>query len=108
MEVIWTLEKASVRDVTEELQKKIDVAYNTVQTMLRILEKKGYVKHAKVGRTFIYQPKGDKKVAQQEALKQVLNSFFADSPQSLVANLIEDEEVTNSEIDEIRKLINNY
>ena len=84
MEVVWKLQNASVKDVTDVLQAKEAVAYNTVQTMLRILETKGYLTHVKSGRSFIYHPVVERKKARSAALKQLLASFFDDSPQSLV------------------------
>jgi len=54
MEVLWQKKNASVRDVCDVLNEKDDVAYNTVQTMMRILEDKGYLNHHKEGRAFVY------------------------------------------------------
>ena len=105
MEVIWKLQSASVRDVTVVLQEKGSVAYNTVQTMLRILEEKGYVKHTKSGRSFIYSPLVEQHRARSAALKQLLSSFFDDSPRSLVVNLLEDEELDASDIQKLKELI---
>lgn len=105
MEVVWKLQSASVRDVATVLQKKESVAYNTVQTMLRILEDKGYVKHTKSGRSFIYRPLVEQRKARSAALKQLLSSFFDDSPQSLVVNLLQDEELDASDIQKLKELI---
>lgn len=105
MEVVWKLQNASVRDVAAVLQEKDSVAYNTVQTMLRILEEKGYVKHVKSGRSFIYTPVVERQKARSAALKQLLSSFFDDSPQSLVVNLLEDEELDASELQKLKELI---
>lgn len=105
MEVVWKLQNASVKDVTDVLQAKEAVAYNTVQTMLRILETKGYLTHVKSGRSFIYHPVVERKKARSAALKQLLASFFDDSPQSLVVNLLEDEELTATDIKQLKKLI---
>lgn len=105
MKVIWTLETATVRDVVVELEKKGTVAYNTVQTMLRILEEKGYLSHEKSGRSFVYTPIVARHNARSAALKQLLANFFDDSPQSLLVNLIEDEELTASDIKKLKELI---
>ena len=105
MDVVWKLQNASVRDVTAVIQEKDSVAYNTVQTMLRILEEKGYVKHVKSGRSFIYRPVVERQKARSAALKQLLSSFFDDSPQSLVVNLLEDEKLDATDIQKIKELI---
>ena len=105
MEVVWKLQTATVKEVAEILQKESTVAYNTVQTMLRILEGKGYVEHIKKGRSFIYSPLVKRHKARRAALQQLLANFFNDSPQSLVVNLLEDEVLDAAEIESIKELI---
>lgn len=105
MEVVWKQQNASVRDVATVLQEEGSVAYNTVQTMLRILEEKGYLKHTKSGRSFIYSPLVGRQKARSAALKQLLSSFFDDSPQSLVVNLLEHEELDATDIQKLKDLI---
>ena len=105
MDVLWSLKSASVRDVANALREKDDVAYNTVQTMLGILETKGYLDHHKEGRAFVYTPIVDRKSARSSALKHFLGNFFDGSPQALVQNLIQDENVDAMEIDRLRKLL---
>jgi len=112
MQVMWKLQKASVKEVTEVLVAEVlkeseSVAYNTVQTMLRILEEKGYLEHTKCGRSFIYSPLVPQHKARSAALKHLLSSFFDDSPQSLMVNLLEDEELDASEIQKLKDLIEN-
>ena len=105
MEVLWSLKSASVRDVATALREKEEVAYNTVQTMMGILETKGYLDHHKEGRAFVYTPIVDRKAARSSALKHFLGNFFDGSPQALVQNLIQDENVDAMEIDRLRKLL---
>jgi len=105
MEVLWKKKNASVRDVCDVLNEKEDVAYNTVQTMMRILEDKGYLQHHKEGRAFVYAPVVDRKSARSSALKHFMSSFFDGSPKALVQNLIEDENIDKMEIDRLRKLL---
>lgn len=105
MEVVWDLGSASVKEVTAVLQAKEKLAYNTVQTMLRILEDKGYIEHSVSGRTFIYSPLVARNKARSAALKQLISSFFDDSPESLVVNLLEDEELDAAEIEKLKDLI---
>ncbi len=105
MEVLWELKTASVRDVVNALSIKEAVAYNTVQTMLGILENKGYLEHHKEGRAFVYAPLVDRKTARSSALRHFIGSFFDGSPQALVQNLIQDENVDSIEIDRLRKLL---
>jgi len=105
MKVVWTLGTATVRDVVVELEKEGKVAYNTVQTMLRILEEKGYLSHEKSGRSFVYTAIVERQNARSAALKHLLSNFFDDSPQSLLVNLIEDEELDAADIKKLKELI---
>ncbi len=105
MEVLWELKSASVRDVVNALSGKDAVAYNTVQTMLGILESKGYLEHHKEGRAFVYSPLVDRATARSSALKHFIGRFFDGSPQALVQNLIQDENVDSIEIERLRKLL---
>jgi predicted transcriptional regulator len=87
MDVIWDKGEASVSDVVDCVSKDVPLAYSTVLTTLRILENKGYIRHRKDGRAFIYQaavPRGD---AQKNAIAYVLERFCDDSPALLMLNL---------------------
>ena len=102
MNVVWELDEATVRDVADQLG---DVAYNTVQTMLRILDDKGYVTHRKEGRAFIYRALVDRRAARTSALKHLVTSFFGGSRQELVENLLRDDEIDAIEIDRLKAMI---
>lgn len=105
MRVLWRKRSASVRAVVDTLNETDEVAYNTVQTMLGILETKGYVEHHKEGRAFVYAPLVDKKTASASALKHFIGSFFDGSPRALVQNLLQHEDVDALEIDQLRRLL---
>lgn len=105
MEVIWDLQTASVKDVTAVLLEKETVAYKTVQSIMRILEQKGYVKHKKWGRSFIYSPVIERQKARSAALRQLIASFFDHSPKSLVVNLLQDEELDSEDLQQLKQLI---
>lgn len=105
MDVIWTLEEASVKEVTDQLNQRESVAYNTVQTMLGILKDKGYLSHRKQGRAFLYRPLVDRRTAQGNALKHLVSQFFSGSPSALVQNLLDSDDVDALEIDQLRQLI---
>jgi BlaI family transcriptional regulator, penicillinase repressor len=105
MEVLWDKGVATVGEVAEGLSKDRAVAYNTVLTLMRILERKGYVQHTKDGRAFVYQPVVDRGEASRTAVRQLLNRFFNDSPELLVLNLLHDEAIDEGEIERLRGLI---
>jgi BlaI family transcriptional regulator, penicillinase repressor len=105
MRVLWELETATVADVVDGLRKKRPVTYSTAQTMLRILEEKGYVTHEKVARAFIYQPKVDERQARLRALRQLAGRLFDGSPSLLVLNVLEDDTLDPAELKRMKKLI---
>lgn len=105
MAILWRKHPASVHDIVAALNERRAVTYSTVQTMLRILETKGYVTHDKVARAFIYKPVVDERQARLRALRHLVRRLFDGSPSLLVLNVLEDEELDAAERDQLRKLI---
>jgi BlaI family transcriptional regulator, penicillinase repressor len=105
MTVLWEKKHASVADVAAALGPKKLANYSTVQTMLRILEAKGYVTHAKVGRAFIYRPLIDQRQARRRALSHLVSRLFNNSPGLLVLNVLEDERIDPRELERLKKLL---
>lgn len=105
MAVLWRLRRASVGDVVTAMKKTRAVTYSTVQTMLRILETKGYVAHDKVARAFVYEPVVDARQARRRALRHLVKRLFDGSPSLLILNVLEDEEIGPAEREQLRKLI---
>src|SRR5262249_19752175 len=107
MDILWELESGTVAEIAEALPKKLDLAYNTILTMMRILEDKGYVRHTKPkeGRAFIYRPVVSRRQASRSALHHLLGRFFGNSAEALVLNMIEDETLNEKERKRIRKLL---
>ena len=93
MATLWRLRSASVGDVVSAINETRAVTYSTVQTILRILETKGYVTHDKVARAFVYRPVVDERQARRRALRHLVTRLFDGSPSLLVLNVLEDEEV---------------
>jgi BlaI family penicillinase repressor len=105
MAVIWQRDTATVGDVVAALKRKRAVTYSTVQTMLRILETKGYVAHDKVERAFVYRPLIDQRQARQRALRHLVSRLFDGSPSLLVLNVLEDEKIDPAEWQQLKKVI---
>ena len=107
MDVIWEKRQATVGEVAEALPPDLGLAYNTVLTTLRILEEKGYLRHtkAKEGRAFVYQAVVGRDEASRSAVRYLVSRFFRNSPELLVLNLLEDEELSAKELRRIRALI---
>ena len=92
-------------DVVAALKKKRVVSYSTVQTMLRILEMKGYVSHEKVARAFIYRPRVDERQARRRALRHLMARLFDGSPSLLVLNVLEDDQIDSEELARLKRLV---
>jgi BlaI family transcriptional regulator, penicillinase repressor len=105
MAILWRLRRASVGDVVTAMKKTRAVTYSTIQTLLRILETKGYVTHHKVARAFVYEPVIDERQARRRALRHLVRRLFEGSPSLLVLNVLEDEDLDPTERDQLRKLI---
>ena len=105
MTALWTLGEGSVADVAAAVRSKRPVNYSTVQTILRILEDKGYVSHEKVARAFIYRPRVDERQARLRALRHLVTRLFNGSPSLLVLNVLEDDRIDADELTRLKKLI---
>lgn len=100
IQVLWSLGKAYVKDIIECLPSP-KPAYNTVSTIVRILEKKGFVGHEAIGKTHLYRPLVAKKDYTQAFLKRFVKNYFDDSYQELVSSFARDRNLTVSELEEI-------
>ena len=105
MSVLWQRQTATVGDVVAALAQERAVTYSTVQTILRILETKGFVTHDKVARAFVYRPAVDERQARQRALKHLVARLFNGSPSLHVLNVLEDQAIDRTELKRLKKLI---
>jgi len=105
MTLLWQLEKGSVRDVLAKMSPTRNLAYTSAATILRILEQKGFVASTKQGKTFIYKPLLEKDAYQSRSLKKLSENLFDNAPSTLVARLVDDSDMTEDALEEIRALI---
>lgn len=105
MEVLWDKGSATVSDVVDGLPKRLSLAYSTVLTTLRILEQKGYVRHTEEGRAFVYHPLVNRSEARRSAIKYMMSRFFNDSPELLVLNILENEDIDADELKRLKEMI---
>lgn len=107
MDVVWDKGEVTVSEVAEALPRDLGLAYNTVLTTMRILEEKGFLRHtkSKEGRAFVYRPVVGRDEASRTAVRYLVSRFFRNSPELLVLNLLEDEELSSKELHRIRALI---
>jgi predicted transcriptional regulator len=102
LKVLWDRGEASVRDVHRALSRdRPDLAYNTVQTLLRIMEKKGLVVYRVEGRTFVYTPRFNR----DESAARFLDRVFDGAVAELVLSLLREERISSEELDQLQALI---
>ncbi len=106
MKVVWENGKATVHDVKDALGQGRKPAYSTILTMMRKLEVKGYLKHDIDDRTFIYHPTISRQDVRHGILGDILDRLFEGSPSLLLNSLVEQNRISEKELHEIQKLIN--
>lgn len=106
MQIIWQLDKCLVRDIIERLGKD-DIPHSTVSSVVRILEKKGFVDHKAYGKTHEYFPIISKEDYASASVKNVLDSYFSGSAGQLVSFLVKKENMDLAELNSLIKSLNN-
>ena len=104
MHVLWDLNKAFVKDVIDELPEP-KPAYNTVSTIIRILETKGFVEHEAFGKSHRYFPAVSKEDYKSFATEKLLTGYFSNSVESMFSFFVEEKKIDLKEADEILKMI---
>ncbi|MFD1144039.1 BlaI/MecI/CopY family transcriptional regulator [Larkinella insperata] len=105
MKVLWKLEKGFVKDVLAELPEP-KPAYNTVSTIIRILEKKGLVGYRAYGKTHEYYPLITEEEYKRFEMEQLMSGYFDNSLKKLVSFFVKDRKLSLKETDEIIELLN--
>lgn len=105
MNELWALDGGTVRDVLQRLPEDRNLAYTSAATILRILEQKEFVTSRKDGKSHVYSPTLTKDVYQSRSLKDLSAKLFDDTPASLVAALVNDEQLTEEALGQIRAIV---
>ncbi len=105
MDILWQKGPSTVQQVVDALPEKQPLAYNSVLTTMRILEKKAYVEHVKDGRAHVYKPLIERKEASQFEIRHLVSRFFKDSHEALVLNIIEDQSIDADELKRLQELV---
>lgn len=105
LHLVWEMQHATVGEVQERLLKRRKVAYTTVQTVLRNLTRKGYLQYEKDGVTHVYTPARPAEEVRHSLLKSLLTKVFNNSPAAMVQTLVGFEEMSEGEIEEVRRMI---
>ena len=106
MKVLWERGSGTVQQVLDSMGEKPALAYNSVLTVIRILERKGYLKHIKDGRAHVYAPVVRQQEATRSEIRRLASRFFGDSHEDLVLNILEDRGVEREELTRLREMLN--
>jgi BlaI family penicillinase repressor len=106
MLIFWRLKKGFVKDIIAEMPDSENIPYNTVSSVVRILESKGFLSYKAYGKTHEYFPVIKKNEYRKNQLKKMLSGYFSDSPSVLLSNLVQDENLSKDEINKLKDIIN--
>jgi BlaI family transcriptional regulator, penicillinase repressor len=107
LQVLWEKDRASVREVHEELLKTKDAGYTTTLKLMQIMFEKGLVKRDDSYKTHIYQASVSKEKTQKHLVGKMVNSLFGGSPARLVLQALGNHRTSPAELEEIQRLLNN-
>jgi predicted transcriptional regulator len=105
MEALWQKGPATVHQIMEELPPKPTLAYNSVLTTIRVLERKGYVQHVKEGRAHVYMPLIGRQEASRFEIRNLVGRFFKNSHELLLLNMLEDRSIDAAELRRLSQLM---
>ena len=105
MKIVWSRGAATVRDVYEELLAKRKIAYTTVMTMMGVLETKGHLKKTSGDKAYVYRPVRPKQEVIGGMVRDFVSRVFNGSAKPLLLHLVESEQVTSEEIEEVRRML---
>jgi predicted transcriptional regulator len=106
MNVLWAKGSGTVQQVLDSITEKPSLAYNSVLTTIRVLERKGYLNHLKDGRAHVYTPVIGQKEAKRSEIRHLVSRFFQDSHELLLLNVLEDRGVEPEELAQLRQMLN--
>ncbi|MFY9647179.1 MAG: BlaI/MecI/CopY family transcriptional regulator [Terriglobales bacterium] len=105
MNVLWLKGSGTVQQVLDSITEKPVIAYNSVLTTIRVLERKGYLGHLKDGRAHIYTPLVGQQEATRSEIRHLVSRFFKNSHEQLVLNLLEDQGIEPEEVARLRQML---
>jgi len=105
MKVLWEKGSGTVQQVLDSIEERPALAYNSVLTIIRILERKGYLKHIKDGRAHVYAPVVRQEEATRSEIRRLASRFFGNSREDLVLNILEERGIDAGELARLRKML---
>ncbi len=107
MQILWKLKEAFVKDVIKEMPEP-KPPYNTISSIVRILEKKGFIDHKAFGKTHLYFPIINKVKYRKSAFKSFLSNYFEGSYENVVSFMMKDQQMSDAEAEELKKIIDEH
>lgn len=104
MQIIWRMKRCLVRDIIEALGDP-DIPHSTISSVVRLLEKKGFVGHKAYGKTHEYFPVVTKETYAQHGIKSIVEKYFGGSPRKMVSFLVKSEDLDLKELNELMKTL---
>jgi predicted transcriptional regulator len=105
MKLVWQRGAATVRDVYEVLLERRKIAYTTVMTMMKILEKKGYLKKRRQDRAFIYRPAHPKNQVIGGMIREFIDRVFNGSAEPLLVHLVKSRHLSEKDLQKIARMV---
>jgi BlaI family transcriptional regulator, penicillinase repressor len=108
LQILWDREEASVEDVVNAHPENEQPNYKTTQTLLRILEQKGFITHESRGRVFVFRPLVSRKTIDHLSIQALVSRNFSGSASGLLINLLEASPIKEQQLDELEAYIREY
>ena len=106
MQIIWKLGKVFVKDIIEAMDDEPKPPYNTISSIVRLLEKKGYINYKAYGKTYEYFPAISKEDYTKTTFSKLFSGYFDNSPSSLLSFMVKEENLSAADIEELKAIIN--
>jgi BlaI family penicillinase repressor len=108
MELVWQQGEATVAELVKRISQDRPVSYTTVLVAMQKLEKKGWLAHRTAGRAYVYRPAHSRQQVRRRLLRDLLHSAFKDDPRLLLASLLDESLMDDEELEDLRKLIDEW
>lgn len=108
LQILWDIGEATVEDVVNAHPARERPNYKTTQTLLRIMEQKGFISHETKGRVFVFRPLISRRTVDRKSVQALLSQNFSGSPAELILNLLETAAIKEKELDELEAQIQEY
>lgn len=106
MQVLWQIKKGFVKDIIAQLDEEPKPPYNTISSVVRQLEKKGYVQYKAYGKTYEYYPAMSKAAYRKQAFFKLFTDYFDQSAGNLLSFMVQEDSLSPDEVEEIKKMMN--